>query len=474
MLRDRRVQYVVLFACAFALLPILLRNVIPYDMVENLYWGKEWQLGYDKHPPLFAWISIAFVRLCASIPESMYFLTQLNLLVGCFFIFKIAILIGKSRDVAFASVLFFLTSAASVFGNTKFNATTILFSLLPIVFYLFIRMIKLRKISDAVLFGIFAMLACIGKYFALLFLGCIGLFVLCDRQGRELLKIPLLYIALGIFLISISWHVFWMFQHDFVTLKYGLEKSLVTHLNRGYAFNFLMMLFLFFGTSFWALYVSLRDRSLKLKPYYGYSFEERFVLVITLAPMVIMFTMSLITGMRIGSFWCVNMLMLLGICFNILFRDIDFDKLLEFAKKLFAFFIIAMILQLGIGRCFWKHYDPSEAIDVRKVVHCIENDWYNCFGEKKILELHADKATSFLHAYLSDSPSLYDTKHLRQFKVFDTYNRPGIFLVTFLANQQDNQIEKFTNEYNDKIVSSGIVHVIHKYFVYYAFIEVIK
>ena len=80
-LRDKRLQFVLLFAAVFSLVPILFEKVLPYDMLENLYWGKEWQLGYDKHPPLFAWISYAFFKLCGSVPESLFLLTQLNFFV---------------------------------------------------------------------------------------------------------------------------------------------------------------------------------------------------------------------------------------------------------------------------------------------------------------------------------------------------------------------------------------------------------
>ena len=29
----------------------------PLDLVEWLSWGREWQLGYHKHPPLAAWVA---------------------------------------------------------------------------------------------------------------------------------------------------------------------------------------------------------------------------------------------------------------------------------------------------------------------------------------------------------------------------------------------------------------------------------
>jgi hypothetical protein len=70
----------VAYFSVFSFIPMITRNIIPHGVIENLYWGKELQLGYSKHPPLFAWISYLFYRLCFSWPESLYILTQLNFL----------------------------------------------------------------------------------------------------------------------------------------------------------------------------------------------------------------------------------------------------------------------------------------------------------------------------------------------------------------------------------------------------------
>ena len=160
--------------------------------------------------------------------------------------------------------------------------------------------------------------------------------------------------------------------------------------------------------------------------------------------------------------------MLLGLCFNILYPNIDQEKLFSFTKKIFYVFAVITIVQFGIGRYFWKFHDETEAINPYKVVHCIENDWYNHFGDQKISELHADKATTFLHIYLNDSPKFYDPKTLSQFVVFEKYDNKGISLVTFLGTEKDHM--QFVSKYSDKIISIGKIRVINS-FVYYAFIK---
>ena len=475
-LRDKRVQFICVFALIFSLIPTLFRNVIPYDMIENLYWGKELQLGYAKHPPLFAWVSFAFFKIFGSIPESLYFLTQLNLLVGCCFIYKISRLLNHDKSTSISSVLFLLASVATTFGNTKLNATTILFSLLPAIYFFFLRMMKFQKISDAVFLGIFAMLACIGKYIALMFLGCIGLFLICDNQARKLMKMLLPYIAVFAFLIAISWHINWMYQSDFISLKYGLEKSVSAVSNRWSAVNFILMIILFFGTSTLALFYSSKTHDVinhcVSKYRFCYSSEERFVIMITVAPIIILFIMSLTTGMNIGSFWGASLCPLIGVYFNILNQDVNHERLFKFTKISTLIFAIIMTLQLSVGRNYWKHHDASEAINATKLVYCIENDCYNRFGEKHISFIHADKATAFLHAYLHDSPKFYDANKFNQLQIFDNYEIKGIHLVTFLCHKDDNKISEFIDKYNELIEISGLVHIIDDFYVYYAFIDI--
>ena len=45
-----------LHAAVWTLLPALLYLNLPLDLIEALMYGREWQLGYDKLPPLPWWL----------------------------------------------------------------------------------------------------------------------------------------------------------------------------------------------------------------------------------------------------------------------------------------------------------------------------------------------------------------------------------------------------------------------------------
>lgn len=48
----------------WTLLPTLTQPSAPLDAVEMLFFGREWQWGYFKHPPLPAWLAEAAFRVC--------------------------------------------------------------------------------------------------------------------------------------------------------------------------------------------------------------------------------------------------------------------------------------------------------------------------------------------------------------------------------------------------------------------------
>src|SRR5690606_28983722 len=48
--------FAALHALVWTALPTLLFSNLPLDLIEALVYGREWQLGYDKLPPLPWWL----------------------------------------------------------------------------------------------------------------------------------------------------------------------------------------------------------------------------------------------------------------------------------------------------------------------------------------------------------------------------------------------------------------------------------
>src|SRR5271154_5837532 len=59
----------------WAALPSLLYFNLPLDVIEAMTYGREWQLGYDKLPPLPWWLAEATYRVFGA-DASLYALSQ--------------------------------------------------------------------------------------------------------------------------------------------------------------------------------------------------------------------------------------------------------------------------------------------------------------------------------------------------------------------------------------------------------------
>jgi hypothetical protein len=61
----------------WTVMPALASGTVPLDTGEALFWGREWQLGYYKHPPLSAWLAEAGVAAFGRNLAAVYLVPQL-------------------------------------------------------------------------------------------------------------------------------------------------------------------------------------------------------------------------------------------------------------------------------------------------------------------------------------------------------------------------------------------------------------
>src|SRR3954467_1959704 len=70
-------------------LPALLYPNLPLDLIEALVYGREWQLGYDKLPPLPWWLTEAARQALG--PDLFYYLlSQIAIVTAFAFVFALA------------------------------------------------------------------------------------------------------------------------------------------------------------------------------------------------------------------------------------------------------------------------------------------------------------------------------------------------------------------------------------------------
>src|ERR1700734_2208628 len=81
--------FLAVHAAVWTALPALLYANLPLDLIEALTYGREWQLGYDKLPPLPWWL-VEIVHRLAGTDAAYYALAQAAVVIAFAFIFATA------------------------------------------------------------------------------------------------------------------------------------------------------------------------------------------------------------------------------------------------------------------------------------------------------------------------------------------------------------------------------------------------
>jgi len=140
---------------------------IKHDMTEAYAWGHEFQLGYNQHPPFWAWICGLWFSVFPRTNWAFALLSSLNAGIGLWGAWMAIgnFVEGRKRIAAWALLL--LTPLYTFYAY-RYDANTIFLSIWPWTLHYFMTSLKSRRIGDAVAFGVFVGLAVMSKYYALI------------------------------------------------------------------------------------------------------------------------------------------------------------------------------------------------------------------------------------------------------------------------------------------------------------------
>src|SRR3981189_2276450 len=225
---ERRPQlaFLAFLALHFAVwtaLPALLYPNLPLDLIEALTYGREWQLGYDKLPPLPWWLVEIVYRLIG-LDTAYYALAQLAVIGAFAAIFMTARpLVGGVG--ALVSVLILDGLHYFHFTAAKFNHDVIQLPFWALAGFAFHAALKHGRLLHWVLLGLAIGLALWAKYFVAVLAAPLALFLLFDRDARKALATPGPYVALVVAAVVMAPHLLWLVRNDFLPFAYASARS---------------------------------------------------------------------------------------------------------------------------------------------------------------------------------------------------------------------------------------------------------
>jgi len=208
-------------------LPTLLYANLPLDLIEALTYGREWQLGYDKLPPLPWWLVEIMYRVFG-VDAAYYALAQIVVIAGFVAVFATARpLVGAVG--ALVAVLIIDGMHYFQYTAVKFNHDVIQLPFWAFAGYAFRAALKHGRIGHWLLLGFCFGTALWAKYFVVVLAAPYALFLFLDCDARGALKTPGPWLALATALIVASAHIVWLIQTDFLPFAYVEARSAPAH-----------------------------------------------------------------------------------------------------------------------------------------------------------------------------------------------------------------------------------------------------
>ena len=216
--------FLVLHAAVWTALPTLLYPNLPLDLIEALTYGREWQLGYDKLPPLPWWLVEIVYRL-AGHDFAYYLLAQVAVVSALWLVWLTA---RPLTGPVGALVAVLIVDGLHYFSYTaaKFNHDVIQLPFWALAGFAFHRALRGGWLGHWLLLGVAIGMSLWAKYFVVVLAVPLALFILLDRDARKSLATPGPYLAAAVALVTMAPHLVWLVQNDFLPFTYAEHRAL--------------------------------------------------------------------------------------------------------------------------------------------------------------------------------------------------------------------------------------------------------
>ena len=386
----------------WTLIPSISNENLPLDTIEALAWGSNLDWGFNKHPPFSAFAVELFFKIFGNNDWAYYFLSQIFVLVAYYFVWKVSNELLQDKIYSLLSV--FLLSGIYFYNFTtpEFNVNVSQLPFWALSVYFFWKGINLNKNVDWILFGIFSALGFLSKYlFIYILLALLIFFVSNYKKYKKSLNKYFFSILLS--LVLLTPHFFWLFENNFITIFYGLNRTGITELNYIDYFKnpiiFLIKQLIILIPFFLMLYVVVKKFKFSINKR---NKETIFLLYINLIPMALILATSIIMGAEIRTMWMTPFYLFFGILFVYIYKNfIDLKKIKKFYYVFLFFFILSPSLYLTISLV-----DETKRTDYpgKEIARLVQNKWDDNFMNEIKIVIGDEWSAGNLSYHLNSRP----------------------------------------------------------------------
>ena len=356
----------------WTLIPTFSNINLPLDTIEHLAWASNLEWGFNKHPPLVAFILNFFFQIFGNQDWVYYLLSQLFIIITFFIVFKFSFEFLVSKKLALLSVLLLEGIYFYNFTTPEFNVNICQLPFWALSVYFAWRCYKFNKTLDHVLLGLFIGLGILSKYLFLYLVIGIKLFFFYLIKKRR--KITYKYFIAGpLVLLILLPHLIWLIDNNYTTIVYGLQRtggigSFFDHLIYPIIFLFkqIGVLFPFFIISLFLIKKVKFKTNLK---------DEKLIFLIFTAilPIILIFFTSMILGAKIRTMWMTPFYLFFGVFLVYIFKkDIIKKSLNKFVTVFLFFLVLSPIVYLGVSL---SNDNKRTDYPGKEIARLVQNKW---------------------------------------------------------------------------------------------------
>ena len=364
----------------WTLAPSLSNINLPLDTIEALAWGSNLDWGFNKHPPLSAFIIQIVYSIFGPNDWAYYLLSQICVIISFIYVWKFALKIFDEKIYGLLSLFILEGIFFYNFTTPEFNVNVCQLPFWSLTVYYFWKSIEKNKIQDWALFGIFSACGFLSKYLFIYLLVAIFVFLLINFKKNRKLIINYFF-SVMISLVILTPHFNWLIKNDFVTIFYALNRTglndynFISHIINPIIFFLKQLVILL--PAFLMVYVLLKKMKIKINIK---NKKTLFLIFINIIPFLLMFISTIFTGAKIRTMWMTPFYLFFGIfLIDIFKKNILFINLKKFYAVFIFFLILSPILYLSVS-----FLDDTKRTDYpgKEISRLVQNKWDQNFSNE--------------------------------------------------------------------------------------------
>ena len=357
---------------------------LPLDTIEALAWGSNLDWGFSKHPPFSAFAVEFFYKIFGNNDWAYYLLSQIFVITSFYFVWKFSNLFFEDKTYPLLSVLLLAGIYFYNFTTPEFNVNVSQLPFWVLSVYFFWKGLNFNRNIDWILFGFFSALGFLSKYLFIYILLSLFIFFISNfRKYQKSLKGY--FLSILIFLILLIPHFIWLFENNFVTIFYGLNRSglsefhMIDHFKN--PIELLIKQIIILIPFFLMVFMIIKKIRLRVNTK---DQKTLYLLSINLIPILLILITSVISGAKIRTMWMTPFYIFFGSLFLFIFKNnINLKNIKRFYYIFLFFFIFSPIIYLLISL-----EDKTKRTDYpgKEISRLVQNKWDDNFvNEIKIV-----------------------------------------------------------------------------------------